>query len=649
MVTVALLSTAQNLCRHNPNQYHIPFLNISHSFAVQRVIRIPVNILVMACPFFMCFAQTRRWVFALCLVLMLCVSAGMAAPGICDTGDGYERVLIIHSYGPDMDWVGSVTEGIERVFSTGDPCMIFYTEYMDGKVVSDDEHYDNLAAVYRHKYASVPPDLILVSDDDAYAFIRMHGDDLFSGVPVVFFGVSGYDAVHHTEGPQMTGIVEDMRIGPTLDLITTLHPGVREVYVVNDPGTTTGKIFADELDAWVRNHGNSTAVRAPGETRITALRHDLRNLTPGDAVLLMDFNRDNDGRTYSDREIAGIVSDWSPAPVYGVSDTFIGHGVVGGVVSPTADQAEYAARMGADVLNGTPVMDIPVSGPPEAHVMVDYGEMQRHAIPVSLLPEGSQVVNVPDEGIVLPPWLVASLLVVAGSLLVLVVVLVCSNRRIQAARHDLDASNRKLKTLFSITRHDINNQVMVASGYLEILSDEITQEDLREYISPIRKSLHNIEHQIAFAREYEKAGVSDPVWQKLRDVAEFAAAHQHGLLVDIAGGDIEVFADPMLGKVFANLFDNAMRHGDHVTRVQVTEISRGDDRVIVVEDDGVGVPDEKKGLIFERGYGENTGYGLFLASDILAVTGLSITETGTYGSGARFEITVPKGRWRILR
>jgi len=603
----------------------------------------------MVCPFCMLFAQKRTWALCIGIVLTLCVSAGMAAPVVCDTDEGQDRVLIIHSYGPDMDWVGSVTEGIQRVFPADDPCTIFYSEYMDGKIVSDDVHYANLAGVYRHKYASVPPDLILVSDDDAYSFIQAYGDDLFPGVPVVFFGVSGYDSAHLEEGPQMTGIVEKTRVGPTLDLIVTLQPEVREIYVVNDAGTTTGKIFADELDAWVTEQGNMTVVRAPGETRMTALCRDLQHLTPGDAVLLMDFNRDCDGRTYSDREIADIVSEWSPAPVYGVSDTFIGHGVVGGVVSPTVDQAEYAARMGAEVLNGTPVGDIPVSGPPEAQAVVDYGEMQGHSLPFSLLPEGSHVVNMPEEGIVLPQWLVATLLVVAGSLLVLVVVLVGSNRRIRAARHELDASNRKLKTLFSITRHDINNQVMVASGYLEILSDDFTQEDLQGYITHIRKSLNNIEHQIAFAREYEKAGVSDPVWQNPGEVAAHAGFHQHGISVDVAEGDVEVYADPMLEKVFANLFENAVRHGEHVTRVQVTSLSRGDEQVIVVKDDGVGVPDEKKGLIFERGYGANTGYGLFLASDILAVTGLSISETGTYGSGARFEITVPKGRWRTSR
>jgi len=69
--------------------------------------------------------------------------------------------------------------------------------------------------------------------------------------------------------------------------------------------------------------------------------------------------------------------------------------------------------------------------------------------------------------------------------------------------------------------------------------------------------------------------------------------------------------------------------------------------VVVWEDNGVGIMEEEKERIFERGYGKNTGLGLFLVREILSLTGIMISETGTPGTGARFEITVPKGSYRI--
>jgi len=38
---------------------------------------------------------------------------------------------------------------------------------------------------------------------------------------------------------------------------------------------------------------------------------------------------------------------------------------------------------------------------------------------------------------------------------------------------------------------------------------------------------------------------------------------------------------------------------------------------------------------------------LFLSQEILSITGITITETGEPGKGARFEITVPKGAYRF--
>jgi signal transduction histidine kinase len=70
---------------------------------------------------------------------------------------------------------------------------------------------------------------------------------------------------------------------------------------------------------------------------------------------------------------------------------------------------------------------------------------------------------------------------------------------------------------------------------------------------------------------------------------------------------------------------------------------------LIVEDNGSGIPAILKKQIFERGFGKNTGFGLFLIREILAITGLSIEETGTEGKGARFEIRLPPGSWRSIR
>ncbi len=101
----------------------------------------------------------------------------------------------------------------------------------------------------------------------------------------------------------------------------------------------------------------------------------------------------------------------------------------------------------------------------------------------------------------------------------------------------------------------------------------------------------------------------------------------------------------MLRKVFANLMDNSVRYGETVTRIKVSAHVDGEALIVVYEDDGAGIAREEKELIFWKGYGKNTGLGLYLTAQILGITGIEIRETGTLGIGARFELRCPPGTW----
>ncbi len=125
-----------------------------------------------------------------------------------------------------------------------------------------------------------------------------------------------------------------------------------------------------------------------------------------------------------------------------------------------------------------------------------------------------------------------------------------------------------------------------------------------------------------------------------------AALKEKGFVENDLPSIVEVFADLLIGKVFYNLIDNAMRHGVKITTIRFSMQESEDSHLILCEDDGEGIPAEEKSEIFERGFGKNSGLGLTLVREILDITGITIRETGEPGRGARFEITVPNGKWR---
>jgi len=208
----------------------------------------------------------------------------------------------------------------------------------------------------------------------------------------------------------------------------------------------------------------------------------------------------------------------------------------------------------------------------------------------------------------------------------------------------LQLANRKLSTLSSITRHDILNQITAIGMYLSLAEEMVTDPTLLEHLKKIEKSTAMIQKQIQFARDYQDIGENAPQWQNVGIVINSAIAgfNLGGIRVETDVGNLEIFADLLLEKVFFNIVDNVVRHGEKATLIRFSAQETEKGVTISCSDDGVGVPDNLKEGIFKREYYRNTGYGLYLAGEILGITGLSIVESGEPGSGARFEIRVPK-------
>jgi PAS domain S-box-containing protein len=218
------------------------------------------------------------------------------------------------------------------------------------------------------------------------------------------------------------------------------------------------------------------------------------------------------------------------------------------------------------------------------------------------------------------------------------------------AENALRMANKKLNLLASITRHDIRNQLFALMAFLELSHESLNNpEELAEFLKKNQKIADTIARQIMFTKEYEDLGVKEPSWQNVSTGIENAVAGLplRNIHVSVETAGLEIFADPLVEKVFYNLIDNALRYGgEQMTTIRIHSHPAGKSLVLVFEDNGTGVPDRDKKIIFEKGVGKNTGLGLYLSREILSITGITIVETGTPSKGARFEITVPEGGFR---
>lgn len=258
-----------------------------------------------------------------------------------------------------------------------------------------------------------------------------------------------------------------------------------------------------------------------------------------------------------------------------------------------------------------------------------------------------EVTHIRRDGTVFPMEINSGLLEMGNKKYVLAIDRDISERK--RAENALKHATKKLNLLNIITFSDIKNAIFSVSGYIELQRQSISDERQMEFLDKESSLIRQVENRITFARNYQNLGLTPPAWQNVNNAFLYGISHLEMSLIsrniDVDG--LEIYADPLLETVFFNLADNVLEHGKTATAISLYYEKSGDDIKIVMEDNGVGIPDEMKMVIFDQRHERKEGLGLFLVREILDITGISITERGEYGKGARFEMIIPKDNYRF--
>jgi len=215
----------------------------------------------------------------------------------------------------------------------------------------------------------------------------------------------------------------------------------------------------------------------------------------------------------------------------------------------------------------------------------------------------------------------------------------------------LNLARKKIDVLGGVTRHDILNQMTVIMGYNELLSTMVQDEKSLDFLAIQRRASDKIRRILAYSKVFQSIGAEPPKWYAVDMLVKTASEELEAntVAIHMETGTCSLYADLTIAKVFFYLLDNAIRHGKRTTEIRI-HLQPGDNHaVLIVEDNGIGIAHEEKEKIFTRGFGKYTGWGLFVTREILAVNDMTIQETGTEGTGARFEIQIPNGRIRTGR
>ncbi len=202
--------------------------------------------------------------------------------------------------------------------------------------------------------------------------------------------------------------------------------------------------------------------------------------------------------------------------------------------------------------------------------------------------------------------------------------------RTKRLEEELKKKNEYLSILNSTLRHDIANALTPVVAFVESGEDELREVALKklEFITKLLSELRDLELTFGEKKKINLASI-------VKEVKEVQK-------VELRTQDVFVFANESLKVVLNNIVENAFLHGKS-SKVLIETLKEGNFGLIRVIDDGVGIPEELKAKIFERGFttGKGTGMGLFIAKWLVDYLGGEIRVRDNKPRGAIFEIALP--------
>lgn len=304
----------------------------------------------------------------------------------------FKNVLIIHSYHQGYEWTDSIHRAIMNILKKESNVKVF-VEYMDIINNQNKEFLELLASMYRMKYCgnSNSPDIIIVSDDNAFNFI-LSAKAVFNDVPVIFCGVNDFTHDMISGYNNVTGVNERKPIKETIDIALKLIPESKTIAVVSGSRLTERRNLST-LKSVISEYEKSYNVVYLEEMEPDILAKSLSMLSEKSVVIYLSYLLTPSGRFLSPEEAVKLVTSSSKAPVFATSDFMITNGIVGGKVAHGYSQGQIAGEMALHILKGVKVKDIPVLMESPDKFIFDDVMLSKFNIPDYLLPPGSILVN----------------------------------------------------------------------------------------------------------------------------------------------------------------------------------------------------------------------------------------------------------------
>jgi signal transduction histidine kinase/ABC-type uncharacterized transport system substrate-binding protein len=302
-----------------------------------------------------------------------------------------KRVLVFTEFGTYVPGVVLILSEIRSSLSKQSEYKVdLFDESLDTSLFPEETSQEEIWASYVHKYRDKKPDIIVALGPAPIKFLAESRATFFPDVPIVFCGSTRGQAESPKLDSHFTGAWMAADPAKTLDAALQLQPDTKRVVVVG--GTAPFDRGVESfVRAALRSYESRVAFEYLFDLDMPALLSRVKHLPEHSIVFYTSLSVDAKGQSFINAtQSVPMVTQAANAPVYGLADTLIGQGIVGGHVSSYAAQGDVAAGMIREILDGAKPADIPVVTGTNAY-MFDWRAIKRWQLDENKVPAGSVV------------------------------------------------------------------------------------------------------------------------------------------------------------------------------------------------------------------------------------------------------------------
>ncbi len=618
--------------------------------------------------------MTLAKILKMCILLNIIASTFLCPAAKLWAEDNYQppkRILALFSFKPGLPFNFYIEQSLRSALAS-DPSFSFIldVEHADQSRFPDEQYRSRIVDLYRYKYAKEKIDLVLAVGNESTDLMLEYAEELFGDIPVVFVTTKSKKLSHSLLKPNRLSIVWGVDLKKTGSIIQDVLPDGKNLFVVSGNSLIGRKLKSMAMESLAELEPQFT-IHYLDNLLLPDLLLKTAQLPENSAILFLTFFSDSSGHSFIPQDVVFQVSKTANAPVFGIIDTYLERGIVGGNLLSAEYQGKKYAEISKKILAGESLKNLKFMGA-ENQTLFNWRQLERWSIDQSRLPAGSIVryreTSIWEDHKLEVAGITAALFILTFVLIALIIQNI-RRRRAELESQRLRDERAHISRVLSMGEiaaslaHELNQPLSAIRTYAQAAQRFLDKSPAEP--DEAAKSLSGIVTANRRAEEVIKrirmALKKEPPVQISVDVKEIisgvkvlvrrkAEEQNISLGFEIADDLPPVSGDLIqLQQVLFNLIINAIEAmtdvADSLHQIRVQVLREKNNAVkIVVQDNGIGVDENKINNLFDAFYttkAEGMGMGLSISRSIIEEHGGQFRVRRNYDQGTSFSFTIP--------